>query len=251
MMALAIAWRELRNLFLSPLAWCVLAVVQGVEAWLFLGTVEQYLEIAPRLAGNPEARGATLVISSNVFGTAGIILLLTVPLLSMRLLSEERRSGSLALLLSAPVSSTEIVLGKYLGLLGFLGCAVLMLLLMPLSLSLGTALDWGVLVAHVLGLLLLAGAFGAAGLYISSLSRQPVVAAMGSFGLLLFLYIVNMLSQGDARLSGILHYLSLTDHYSAFLYGGFDTADVAYYLLFIAGFLVFSVRRLTALRMQA
>ena len=247
MMALRIAWRELRTLFLSPLAWCVLAVVQVVMAWLFLGLVEQYLELAPRLVGNPAARGVTVEVCAKVFGTASTIMLLTVPLLSMRLLAEERRSGSLALLLSAPVSSTQIVLGKYLGLTGFLACNVLLLTLMPLSLGFGTSLDYGMLAADVLGLLLLTGAFAAAGLYISGLSRQPAVAAVGSFGLLLFLFVVNFLNRGDNRFTGILHYLSITDHYSALLGGSFDTADVAYYLLFIAGFLIFSVRRLAAL----
>lgn len=251
MMALSIAWRELRNLFLSPLAWCVLAVMQAVLAWLFLGYVEQYLQVAPRLVGNPAAAGVTDYVVRGVFGAASIVMLLTVPLLSMRLVSEERRSGSLALLLSAPVSSAEIVLGKYLGLTGFLALSVLMLLLMPLSLAAGAALDYGRLAAAALGLLLLNGAFAAAGLYISSLTRQPVVAAMASFGLLLFLWIVNLLGHGEGGVTGLLHYLSITDHYESFLRGAFDSADVAFYLLFSAGFLGFSVRRLTALRVQA
>lgn len=250
MMALHIAWRELRNLFLSPLAWCVLAVVQVIMAWLFLGYVEQYLEVAPRLVGNPAADGVTEYVARGLFGAASIVMLLTVPLLSMRLVSEERRSGSLALLMSAPVSSAEIVLGKYFGLTAFLALCILMLLLMPLSLATGTTLDYGRLAAGALGLLLLTGAFAAAGLYISSLSRQPVVAAMGSFGLLLFLWIVNLLGHGDGSVPGVLHYLSLTDHYEVFLRGSFDTSDLAFYLLFIAGFLAFSVRRLTALRLQ-
>ena len=251
MMALCIAWRELRNLFLSPLAWCVLAVVQLVEAWLFLGYVEQYLEVAPRLVGNPAAAGITDYVTRGVFGSASIVMLLTVPLLSMRLVSEERRSGSLALLLSAPVSSFEIVLGKYLGLTAFLALSTLMLLLMPLSLAAGTSLDYGRLAAAALGLTLLTSAFAAAGLYMSSLSRQPVLAAMSSFGLLLFLWVVNLLGHGEGRVTGILHYLSITDHYEGFLRGTFDTVDVSFYLLFIAGFLVFSVRRFTALRLQA
>ena len=149
MMTFKIAWRELRNLFLSPLAWCVLAVVQFILAWMFLASVEGF-------RGNPGGvAGVTDVVGAGLFSISSIVLLLVVPLLSMRLVAEERRSGSLALLLSAPVRMTEIVLGKYLGLFGFLAIMVGLITLMPLSLALGTHLDYGKLAADVLGLLLL------------------------------------------------------------------------------------------------
>src|SRR5690242_8807184 len=221
-MAFHIAWRELRHLFLSPLAWCVLAVVQGVLAWLFLGYVEQYLQLAPRLVGNPAAAGVTDYVTRGVFGAASIVMLLVVPLLSMRLVSEERRTGSLSLLLSAPVSSLEIVLGKYLGLMGFLALAAAMLTLLPLSLFLGAPLDYGRIGADLLGPLLLMAGFAASGLSMSPLTRQPVVAATASFGLLLFLWIINLMGKGDDRFSGAFHYLSLTDRYNAFQRGVFD-----------------------------
>ena len=244
MMTFKIAWRELRNLFLSPLAWCVLAVMQFILAWVFLVWVESF-------HGNPNSvEGVTDVVAGHLYGISCIVLLLVVPLLSMRLVAEERRSGSLALLLSAPVRMTEIVLGKYLGLFGFLAIMVGLITLMPLSLALGTHLDYGKLAADVLGLLLLVGAFAAAGLYMSTLTRQPVVAAVSSFGLLLFLWIINWLSQGDIRYSAVLHYLSLVDHYSTLLRGSFDSSDVIYYLLFILTFLVLSIRRLDGHRLQ-
>jgi ABC-2 type transport system permease protein len=249
-MVFTIAWRELRNLFLSPLAWCVLVVVQSLQAWFFLGNVERFLQASPQLVGNPAAPGATEYLAGGVYGVASIILLLVVPLLSMRLVAEERRSGSLTLLMSAPVRVSELVLGKYLGLLGFLLILVGMLTLMPLSLALGTGLDYGRLAAGVLGLTLLVAAFAAAGLYMSTLTRQPAVAAVGGFGLLLFLWIVNLLSRGDDRYSGALHYLSMTDHYDGFLRGAFDSADLVYYLLFIAAFLAFSIRRLDSYRLR-
>ena len=125
MMAFRIAWRELRNLFLSPLAWCVLAVVQFILAWMFLASVEGF-------RGNPSAvAGVTDTVVAGLYSISSIVMLLVVPLLSMRLVAEERRTGSLALLLSAPVRMSEIVLGKYLGLLGFLMIMVVMLTLMP------------------------------------------------------------------------------------------------------------------------
>jgi len=245
MMAFTIAWRELRNLFLSPLAWVLLAVVQAVQAWLFLSQVQGFM-LSP---GGVE--GVTDRVSTSVYSFSSIVMLLVVPLLSMRLISEERRSGSLALLSSAPVRMSDVVLGKFLGLMGFLAVLVGMSTLMELSLGVGTHLDYLKLAGCVLGLLLLLGAFAAAGLYMSTLTLQPVVAAISSFGLLLFLWIIGDMGRNGAAYSPVLAYLSLGGHYSSFLRGVFDSSDVSYYLLFMGTFLVLSVRRLDSARLRA
>lgn len=250
MMILTIAGRELKHLFLSPLAWCVLAVIQFIVAWMFLVQVDNFLKFAPTLAGVAHAPGVTDAIAAPMFSTAGVVMLLVVPIMSMRLIAEERRSGTLSLLLSAPVSMTEIVLGKYLGLLIFLLIMLGLITLMPLSLAVGTHLDYGKLFAGVLGLALLLGAFAAAGLFISTLTKQPVVAAVASFGLLLLLWIISWAGSGDAEYSPVFHYLSLVDHYSSLLTGSFNSTDVIYYVLFILAFLVLSIRRLDACRLQ-
>lgn len=250
MMIFTIAGRELKHLFLSPLAWCVLAVIQFIVAWLFLVQVDNFLKFAPTLAGMANAPGVTDAIAAPMFSTAAVIMLLVVPIMSMRLIAEERRSGTLSLLLSAPVSMTEIVLGKYLGLLIFLLIMLGLITLMPLSLAVGTHLDYGKLFAGVLGLALLLGAFAAAGLFISTLTKQPVVAAISSFGLLLLLWIISWAGSGDAQYSSVFHYLSLVDHYSSLLSGSFNSTDVIYYVLFMLTFLVLSIRRLDAYRLQ-
>ena len=170
--------------------------------------------------------------------------------MSMRLIAEERRNGSLNLLMSAPINMTEIVLGKYLGLFLFLMILLAMILLMPLSLMVGTHLDYGKLLAGVLGLALLLGSFAAIGLYMSTLTRQPVIAAVSSFGVLLLLWIISWASHGDARYSAVFHYASLLDHYGSLLRGTFNSSDVIYYLLFITTFLVLSIRRLDSYRLQ-
>ncbi|MGH8397641.1 MAG: ABC transporter permease [Gammaproteobacteria bacterium] len=250
MMIFTIAGRELKHLFLSPLAWCVLAVIQFIVAWMFLVQVDNFLKFAPSLAGVASAPGVTDAVAAPMFSAASIVMLLVVPIMSMRLIAEERRSGTLSLLLSAPVSMTEIVLGKYLGLLIFLFIMLGLITLMPLSLAVGTHLDYGKLFSDVFGLGLLLGAFAAAGLFISTLTKQPVVAAVSSFGLLLLLWIISWAGRGDDRFSPSFHYLSLLDHYSSLLSGTFDTSDVLYYVLFITTFLVLSIRRLDAYRLQ-
>ncbi len=249
-MILTIAGRELKHLFLSPLAWCVLAVIQFIVAWMFLVQVDNFLKFAPTLAGMASAPGVTDAVAAPMFSAASVVMLLVVPIMSMRLIAEERRSGTLSLLLSAPVSMTEIVLGKYLGLLIFLLIMLALITLMPLSFAVGTHLDYGKLFSGVLGLGLLLGAFAAAGLFISTLTKQPVVAAVSSFGLLLLLWIISWAGRGDDRFSPVFHYLSMLDHYSTLLGGAFDTSDVLYYVLFIVTFLVLSIRRLDAYRLQ-
>ncbi len=247
-MILTIAARELRSLFLSPLAWSILGVVQFILAYLFLGTLDTYVTYQSQIAMMENPPGVTEVIVAPLFSSATIILLLVIPLITMRLVSEERRSRTLPLLFSAPVSMSEIVLGKYLGMLGFLGIMLGLITLMPLSLlALGT-LDFGLLASNLLGLGLMLAAFAAAGLFMSTLTAQPTVAAVTSFGLLLLLWIINWAGEGTGQ--SVLGYLSLQGHYEALLRGLFNSSDVVYYLLFILTFLVLSIRRLDADRLQ-
>ena len=245
-----IAARELRSLFLSPLAWSVLAVVELIIAYLFLGQVDEYVRVQPQLAQLESAPGLTEWVAGPVFGTAAVVLLLVAPLLTMRLVSEERRSGTLPLLLSAPVSMTEIVMGKYLGVMSFFLVMVGIIALMPLSLLFGGTLDFGLLATQVLGLTLMLAAFAAAGLFMSTLTGQPTVAAVASFGILLLLWILDF-AGGAAGGDGLFAYLSLRRHHEALLKGILDTSDLAYYLLFIITFLVLSIRRLDAERLQS
>jgi ABC-2 type transport system permease protein len=247
-LALTIAARELRSLFLSPLAWSILGVVQFILAYLFLGSLDTYINYQSQIAMMDNPPGATEIIVAPLFSSATIILLLVIPLITMRLVSEERRARTLPLLFSAPVSMSEIVLGKYLGILGFLAIMLGLITLMPLSLlTLGT-LDFGLLASNLLGLGLMLAAFAAAGLFMSTLTAQPTVAAVTSFGLLLLLWIINWAGEGAGQ--SVLGYLSLQSHYEALLRGLFNSSDVAYYLLFILTFLVLSVRRVDADRLQ-
>lgn len=252
MMILTLAQRELRSLFLSPLAWAILAVTQFILAYLFLSQLNEYILVQPQLKLLDNAPGVTQLVVVPLYGSAAFILMLIVPLLTMRLISEERRNRSLALLFSAPVSMTEIILGKFLGVLAFLVVLILLLSLMPLSLLLAGPLDLGHLAAIVIGMLLLIASFAALGLYLSTLTVQPTVAAVSTFGALLLLWIIDWAGDkvSGTEASGLLGYLSLLRHFEALARGVFSSADVAYFLLFITVFLVLSIRRLDADRLQ-
>ncbi len=249
MMIFSIAARELRGLFLSPLAWAILAVIQGILAFQFLSHIEYFIELQPRLAAIDGAPGIADLIIAPLYADAAIVLLLITPLLTMRVLSEERRSRTISLLFSAPASMTEIVLGKYLGVFAFFLVMLAMLTLMPLSLLAGSALDLGKLAACALGLTLVLAAFSAIGVYMSSLTEQPVIAAVTTFGLLLMLLLLDRsnLPGDDAN---VLGYLSMLAHYEPLLKGMFNSTDVIYYLLITILFLGFTIRRLDAMRLQ-
>jgi ABC-2 type transport system permease protein len=245
-----IAMRELRSLFLSPLAWTILAVVQFILAFLFLGRVELFQIYQPQFLAMETAPGVTEIVLPDLLGNAAIILMLVVPLLTMRSIAEERRNRTLALLFSAPLSMTQIVLGKYLGVVSFLMLILLLTAVMPLSLLAGGALDFGLFFSGFLGLALLLAGFAAVGIFMSTLTQYVTVAAIATFGVLLLFWILDWSGQGESG-SGLLAYLSLFNHFRPFLEGIFNTTDAVYHLLFITTFLVLSVRRLDADRMGA
>jgi len=240
-MIFAIARNELRRIFVSPLAWAVLAVVQLILGFIFINLLIDYARNAD--VGD-QFTGVADYMGGGLYGFATIILLLVMPLLTMRLISEERKSGTLTLLLSSPASLVEIVLGKFLGLVGFMLALIVLLALMPLSLLPGTDLDLGRIAAGLLGLFLMMLAFGAAGLFVSSLTREPTIAAVGGFGLLLLVWLMQILAYQDIPFAEVFGYLSLIGHFDDLRRGIFDTGDVVYYLIFTTFFLWLTVQRL-------
>ena len=249
-MILTIASREFKSLFLSPLAWTVLAVLQYILAYLFLTQVETFTLLQPKLATIEGAPGLTDIVVTPLYGNAGLILLLVTPLLTMRLICEERRNKTLSLLLSAPISNVDIILGKYFGLLGLLLLAVLLITLMPLSLLAGGELDVGKVAANLLALVLLVTAFTATGLFMSTIAGHPTVAAMGTFGILLLLWILDWTSGMQDQRSELLVYLSILRHFQNIQSGLISSVDIGYFLLFTATFILLSIRSLDNERLQ-
>lgn len=252
MMTLHIMRRELRAMFLSPLAWTILAVVQFILAYLFLSQLSEFIRFQPQLRAMQQAIGVTDIVVTPMYGSASFILMLVVPLITMRVISEERRNKSMTLLFSAPISMTEIVMGKYLGVVAFLLIMIGMISIMPLSLMLAGPIDTGLFLSTLLGIILLVASFAAVGVYFSSLTVQPTVAAVGTFGILLLLWIIDWAGArvADPNATGLLTYLSMLRHFESLAKGVFNSSDIAYYLLFIGSFLTLSVRRLDADRLQ-
>jgi len=203
------------------------------------------------LLTSDNAPGITQLIVAPLYANTAVLALLIIPLLTMRTISEERRSQTLPLLLSAPLSMSEIVLGKLLGLSGFIITIVALITLMPLSLTFSNDMDSGVFFSSALGLTLILISFCAAGIYISSLTPQPMVAAAGSFGFLLFIWIVDWAgnSGGESVIYHVIQYLSILKHYEPMLRGAINSSDLIYYVLFITGFTILTIRQLDTYRL--
>ncbi|HID83364.1 MAG TPA: hypothetical protein EYH06_01185 [Chromatiales bacterium] len=241
----AITQSELKRLFRSPLAWTLLAVVLFLLAFLFLAFVDNFIhQIQPSNTAAEKPQGATVSIVTPVFTWAGIIMLAVLPLLTMRLVSEERQKQTWSLLAASPAKPWQIILGKYLSILFFITLACILISLMPLSLYSGTVIDGGQLFSSVFGLWLLLASLTAAGLYFSTLTSEPGTAALATFGLLLFLYVLQLSATMPGATSLLFYYLSPSSHYTPFLAAKFSSLHIIYFLLFIITFLWLSIRRI-------
>jgi len=241
----AVAARELRSLYVSPVAWVWLAVAIALTAWMVYAQLEAFQRIAPRLALVDAAPGLTDLVVRPGLDAAGLVGLLLAPLVGMRLFSEELRAGRLALLLSAPLSLRELVLGKYLGGLGLYAVLWGVTALLLASLGLGTSLDWGKLAVGLFGLALLYAAVLAISLCLSTLTSQPAASAAAGYGLLLLLWIGGT---GAAGGEGTGRWVSLTFHFQRSLSGVLHLEDAIYFGLVVALALALAVLRLEAWR---
>ena len=255
-MIFTIAGKELRALFASPLAWLVLTVVQIIVGYGFLRRLDDFLQIQSQLAQMASPPGVTELVAAPTFATAAAVLLFAVPLLAMRMIAEERRNQTLTLLMSAPVSMTEIILGKFLGLMVFLSIIVLLVLAMPLTLATATRLDFGLLAGLTLALLLLAAGFSAVSLYASSLTAQPMAAALLAFGMLLAMLFMGETAGDSLRARGwqvpaaFTQVFSPLKNFEPLGRGMIDSYAIACSLLLAAGFLALAIRRLDGRRLR-
>ncbi len=240
-MILTIAHKEFRSLFGTPSTWIILGALQFIFAWFFLARLDAYLQVQTQLAQLANAPGATQSIASPVLATIGFILMMLVPVFTMKLFAEERRNQTMVLLMSAPIASWEIILGKFIGLMLFLTLIISVCVIMLLTLALGTPLDFGLIFSNALGLMLLTASYSALGLYFSTLTSQPVVAATSTLAALFGLWLIDYAGSSS---SVLLKAISPTLHFQSFNSGLLLSRDFAYFLLLIAFFLLMATRRL-------
>jgi ABC-2 type transport system permease protein len=229
----AVAVREMRSYFLSPLAYVVIALFLALSGYLF----------ALILANGKEASLRGLI--QNV----SVLFLFIVPAITMRLLAEEQSTGTVELLLTNPVQEWEIVTGKFLASMMLLLTILVLTLLFPLFLYIFGSPDTGPIITGYVGVILQAGAFMAVGLFASSLTKNQIIAAILAFAFLLILWLSDNLGQFvGGGLGTIISYLSVITHFQSFPTGVIQTNDVIYYLTLVLAGIVLSTLALQSRR---
>src|SRR5210317_349586 len=147
-MIINIALKEIKSFFVTPMGWIILALITAAFGTYYLIGVNNYFEVMSGAIRPAERVGVTIYVGQTVYGSASFLMLFAVPLLSMRLISEERRQQTLPFLYSAPISIVEIVLGKFFGLFIFLSIMVLYILIMLSTLNIWADIDFGYLIAN-------------------------------------------------------------------------------------------------------
>ena len=245
--------KEMRLYFGSPVAYVVFVFFLVISGWFFSQIFLFYSDASMRSFMQQPQFGQNLNVIENVmrplFTNMSVVLLFFIPMLTMRLFAEERKSGTFELLLTYPVRDGEVLAGKYLAALALYGLLLVLTLLYPGLVAYFTRVEWGPILSGYLGLVLTGAVFLAVGVLVSSLTENQIVAGFGTFGILLAFWIVGWGAEfTGGNLRGVLQYLSIGDHLDSFTRGLIDTKDLVYYLTGIGLALFLTLRSLESKR---
>jgi ABC-2 type transport system permease protein len=245
---LAVFRKEMAGFFVSPVAYCVIASFLFIFGFFFWANMSFMSLVSLQSMNNPmiaERINLTDIVVRPLLQNMGIVLLFVNPLLTMRVFAEEKKSGSIELLLTYPISDSAVVLGKF-------SASALLLLIMLLgtwpSMILLFAIgdpDIGNMVTGYLGLFLMGGAFVALGVFVSSLTENQIISAALTFGAALLFWVLSWSSTlaGDPW-GTILRQLSILEHLESFYKGLITVSDVSFFVLFTGFFLFMTLRSL-------
>jgi ABC-2 type transport system permease protein len=246
--------KELRSYFSSPIAYAVMALFALIFGFVFFSATRDFVNFAFRsqMTGGTQPLSVNEFIIRPLLGFAGTVSLFLIPMISMRLIAEEKRNGTIELLLTSPIQDFSIILGKW------LGAMLLYLFVLGMSLlSIGLLFAWGkpdwkpVLVAY-LGLILQGGCLLAIGVLISAMTSNQIVAGGAAFFVSLLLYMLSWFTEFDSTTtSKVLNYLSIVTHMENFSKGVLDLKDAVFYVTFIFLALFLTVRQMESLRWRS
>ena len=256
--ALAIARRELESYFVSPIAYAVLAIFTFVSGLFFTNMLVWYMRQSAladaqisKFGYSEQQFDVPTVVLAQFFQNQAFLLMLAVPLLTMGLITDERRKGTLELLMTSPVGGGEIVAGKFIGAFSFLGILLLPLLPMFAFMRLGGSWEVGVIASGLLGLLLFGGAQIALGLFVSSMCENVLVSAIGTYGLLITMQFIDTTSSASESFwVKLLGYFSFYMRQQNSTRGIVALADFAYFASYIALGLFLAQRSIEAIRFR-
>ena len=247
--------KELRSYFVSPVAYLLLTMFAAVSAfffWIYLrGFVEYGMEMQMRGQMYPLNINEQIVrpLLSNAAVIGGLFF---IPMITMRLFAEEKRTGTIELLVTSPINDVEVILGKWLAAMALYGCMLLFTALNFAFLFKYGNPDWKPLAIGYLGLFLQAGALLAIGTFISTLTKNQIIAGAATFAICILLWVMSAVSQFDSSTwSQTLSYLSINSHLESFEKGVIDSKDAVFYVTVIFFGLFLTTRSLESLRWRS
>jgi ABC-2 type transport system permease protein len=234
---LAIAQKELKSYFASPIAYITIGFFALLYGYFYIAILSYFVRQSMQMGqfgGGPQSLNINQVLIRQLFQNVTILILFIMPMVTMRTYSEEKRSGTIELLLTSPVTDVQIILGKFLGALALWAVMLAVSMIHIGLLFIYGNPEWKPILTTYLGQLLLGGCFISVGLFISSLTKNQIVAGMVTFAVFLFLWVITWIgSFAGPTVDKLTQYLSIIDHYDDFGKGVIDTTHLIYYISFI------------------
>lgn len=252
---LTIAGRELRSIFVSPIAYVVMTGFLLLGGWFFFNLLARFnllVSMYSSFQGGAEAMQRLNVnefVLAPLFHNLSVVLVILIPMITMRGFAEEKRAGTYELLLTSPVATWEIVLGKFVGMVAFISVMVALTSIYGLILWIYGNPEVGIMVSGYLGLLLLAITFVTIGLFASSLTENQIIAAVTGLVMLLLLFVIAWPADSAGKVVGdVLRYVSVTEHFAGLVKGVIDSKSLIYFVTMIAGWLFLTQRSVESIR---
>ncbi len=254
----AILQREYTNYFVSPIAYVVITVFLLVMGYFFYNILRFFIQNAmmamlqsQQMGGMPQSIDVPSLVGRDFFGILSTVLLFMLPMITMGLFAEEKKQGTIELLMTSPLTSLQVVLGKF-----GASVAFFLTLLAPTFLYFGIMqiysqphFPWVPILSASLGVLFLGGSLIALGAFISTLTESQIIASVGTFGVFLILWVLDFSTRSsESKLGSVLNYLSVLNHYDDFSKGVIDTTHIIFYLSFISFALLLTLRSYESLR---
>ena len=252
---LAIWQREIKSYFVSPIAYVVLTVFLFLSGFFFFSYLNQVIQAtmqAAQFGQGSQPIDVPGIVFKSLLSTTSVVLLFIVPMLTMGLFAEEKKRGTIELLLTTPVGHFQAIAGKFLASLTFLLILILTNLITILPLFLNGQPDWQPMLSGYLGIFLFGMTLLAIGLFISTLTENQIVAVILTFGVSLALFVIESFSSSATGVAkSVIDYLSVMSHLEDFIKGVIDTSHIIYYVTFAFVGLFLAYRSLESMRWKS
>jgi ABC-2 type transport system permease protein len=251
---LIICRKELRSYFASPVAYLLLTMFALLFGFFFWSSLAFFVRIGleSQQRGQPFPMNINEQLIRPLLSNVSVIGLFFIPMITMRLFAEEKRTGTIELLATSPVRDIEFIIGKWLAAMCLYGCLLLFTAINFAFLFAYGKPDWKPLAIGYLGLLLQAGGLLAVGTFISTLTKNQIIAGAATFGVCLMLWVLEWVSGFDTSAwARTLSYMSVVTHFESFAKGVIDTKDAVYYITLIFFGLFLTSRSMESLRWRS